>query len=532
MRKHNRGYTLVEMLMATVLTLMMMSAVVQLFESVGKGVTGSRSLLETNDRLRMAALQLHRDLGGVTVTMQPPRRPESNEGYFEYTEGPVGPVVRPEAIFVDADGGAADTTVTDNDDMLMMTVRSEEPFIGRYAGTSTIQSNCAEVAWFVRGRTLYRRVLLVVPAAVALGGTTAGFYANYDISARAEGGVPVANTLGDLTKPENRFVHQPTHAGGAAFPSHPHFPIDWSTDSTGRTLVNRTWARLGLPTLQETSHSNWTLGMSLSNSSITLTQTGSTASGKYDLWTNPHYWNALDANTGTLTTYSGSRIAEDIVLTNVIGFDVKAWDPGAPTVMDSTGTVALVPGDPGYLAALRSGNTIVCYGAYVDLNYMCPLRGNVGGNPNYTAASGAPTSLFYGAGNAHSGIRGTEPNRIGTSIPSAATLGDVFTRGNFTADDVYLRDAVYDTWSTHYENDGVQQYGTVVDSGTNGLDDSWRDSNGTVQPADGVVDDPNEAETSPPYAVPLRGLQVTIRVYEPSTRQVRQRTIQQDFLAK
>src|SRR5690606_22126128 len=73
MLKHNRGYTLVEMLVATVLTLMMMSAVVGLFDSVGRGISNSRALLDTNDRLRMAARQLQRDLGGVTVTMSPPR---------------------------------------------------------------------------------------------------------------------------------------------------------------------------------------------------------------------------------------------------------------------------------------------------------------------------------------------------------------------------------------------------------------------------------------------------------------------------
>ena len=37
-----------------------------------------------------------------------------------------------------------------------------------------------------------------------------------------------------------------------------------------------------------------------------------------------------------------------MILTNAIGFDVKAWDPGAPVVPAASGTVALMPGDPGY----------------------------------------------------------------------------------------------------------------------------------------------------------------------------------------
>ncbi len=542
MLKHNRGYTLVEMLMATVLTLMMMSAVVRLFESVGRGISDSRALLGTNDRLRMAALQLQRDLGGVTVPMLPPRRPENNEGYFEYTEGPIGPVVRPEAVFVDAEAAnVPDTTIIDNDDMLMMTVRSEEPFVGRHytaaGAVEVIQSQYAEVAWFVRGRTLYRRVLLVSPI-VALNGGVAGFYANNDISVRLENGALVTNTLGDLTKPESRFAHRPQHAYPAAvpnpswFPFHPHFPINWNANAAGLQLVNRTWARLGLPTLQETSAPAWNAGMFLPNAALNQ-------NGQIDLWTNPYYWNELNQQTGTLNAYQGNRIGEDIVLTNVIGFDVKAWDPGAPTVMDATGTVALVPGDPGYLAALRttlpSGDAIVAYGAYVDLNYMCSLRGAAWGDPNYAPVAGAPVSDFFGAGQARSGIRGTEPNLLGTTLPAAAILADIFNPANFPPDDIYRRDSVYDTWSSHYENDGIPQFPTAgipADTGVNGLDDNTYDMQGTSTAPDGVVDGPNEMDTRPPYPAPLRGIQVTIRVYEPSTRQVRQRTIQQDFLAR
>jgi hypothetical protein len=44
------------------------------------------------------------------------------------------------------------------------------------------------------------------------------------------------------------------------------------------------------------------------------------------------------------------------------------------------------------------------------------------------------------------------------------------------------------------------------------------------------VDDPGERETSPPYPVPLRGIQVRIRVLEPNTRQMRQATVGADFI--
>jgi hypothetical protein len=178
-----------------------------------------------------------------------------------------------------------------------------------------------------------------------------------------------------------------------------------------------------------------------------------------------------------------------------------------------------MPGDPGYLAALRNGNTPVSYGAYVDLNYMCQLGGT--GMPNYVPAPGAPAPQFHWAGHPRSGLRGTEPYAGNLQYPFASSPPSLLA-------------SVYDTWSFHYENDGVAQFpGGTADTGTNGFDDPMYDpyQNLTI-PANGVVDDPTEMETSPPYPVPLRGIQVKIRVFESSSRQVRQRTVEQDFLPK
>jgi hypothetical protein len=92
----------------------------------------------------------------------------------------------------------------------------------------------------------------------------------------------------------------------------------------------------------------------------------------------------------------------------------------------------------------------------------------------------------------------------------------------------------YDTWSLHYEANGLDEDGDgLVDQGTNGLDD---DGDGTFdEPAydangDGVFEDLGETETLPPYPVPLRGIEVRIRCYEPASRQVRQVTIRHTFV--
>ena len=53
----------------------------------------------------------------------------------------------------------------------MFTTRSSgQPFVGKLNGnTIAAQSYVAEVAWFVRGHTLHRRVLLVLPGTVTSG---------------------------------------------------------------------------------------------------------------------------------------------------------------------------------------------------------------------------------------------------------------------------------------------------------------------------------------------------------------------------
>jgi hypothetical protein len=130
----------------------------------------------------------------------------------------------------------------------------------------------------------------------------------------------------------------------------------------------------------------------------------------------------------------GTRVSDDIILTNVIGFDVKVWDPTA-----------------------NGGQ-----GAYVDLG------GGVG-------------TRLGGYGDANSGLQG-----------SATTA------------------RVYDTWSTTY-------FGTAWN---NGLDDN----------NNGIVDDDGEKTNPPPYAIPLRGIQVKIRTFEPDSKQIREVTVVQDFL--
>jgi type II secretory pathway pseudopilin PulG len=467
------GLTLIEMLVATTVTLILMAAIGQVFSTFGRSVSGSRGALDMNARIRTAAWRLRQDLAGATAPATPPLDPADGQGYFEVIEGPL----------TDANAAAGTPAlVADVDDVLLFTTRSAgSPFRGSFEGRG-IESDVAEVAWFARETvpatspptyTLYRKQFLVVGyLGTGLFGASSSsenrrassafgtppqwrsIYETYDISLsrRVSPGPPAAdvivpNTLADLTKREHRFMHNP------------------QGDTTGLPI-----ARTGRFPYLFANHSHMTA--SDSNSAETLPAT-------------------LD---GLIFDSSSTRFGEDIVLTNVISFDVRVFDPAAPVATSPSGYDVITPERSPPATAFPAGGSgrIQANGAYVDLGNGISTAGPAGITPRF-AGYGSPLS---------------------------------FLNGSVTAP------CVYDTWSTHYEADGIDQDNVAgVDQGTNGVDDAVpaRTSSPAV-PADGVIDDVDEWETSPPYRAALRGIEVRIRCYEPTSRQVRQMTVRHTFV--
>jgi len=270
----------------------------------------------------------------------------------------------------------------------------------------------------------------------------AKFFDQFDLSVQRQSAVIYPNSLADLTRRENRFMHNvagtiDAKAGSFRFP-------DGTVD----------------PTFQ---------------------------------------WQATPAPDGLIFDRSkgSTRVGEDVVLMNVLGFDVRVFDPGAPVGVPAGSDSAVVPGDSGF-----AGTQVAANGAYVDLGWN---RGPYG-----VVATSGQRPRFASVGEPLSGLRN----------PS----------GPF----------VWDTWSTHYESNGFDddQDGTT-DEGADGLDN---DSDGKVDESpydvdgDGLFtspgDDPGELETLPPYRFPLRGIEIRLRCYEPSSRQVRQVTIRHSFVPR
>lgn len=665
-RARRDAFTLIEVLVAMAVTLLLMGIVVTIFGAIGENVSKNNSSMEMNDQLRSVKQRLQLDLGGVTAQMLPPRRDENGEGYFEIIEGPVGrlppntKLVQSETEPNQAAGAQGpngpDTTVGDNDDMLMFTTRSKgEMFLGRgvqYNGSiyipAALQSQVAEVAWFMRGTTLYRRQLLVRPdlgplpdangylvpqpnlsnsppnyfSGAAWQGYNTNFYAVCDLSARATGKVPstglsfdlspsppnfsvVSNSLEDLTKRENRFAHYPLVATTSPY-GWPHDVRGWgifySDTPFGNISIGKsasanqqvpTTGRLGLPTLRECSSLGFPLPgafelLSLSQIFLGINGTagmaaGSTAPEPFDAWTNANpNWSiqyggtnqtgSADPLTGALNLPNvypdnpapspfGTRYGEDVILTHVLSFDVRVWDPDAALISyfdSTTGQTSLfAPGDPGYLqtvnswiTALASSTTtpfsIAGRGAYVDLNYAAPMaayliNGMAPPTPSLNAVQIQTLKTLTGYQDLNSTKRVWNsfagPGIINSGLSPYQRLPQVlgalqtdWTGTNYTPDPYGT--AVYDTGSWHYENDGINQGPMIsgtdngADEGTNGLDDN----------GDGVVDDLGELEAPPPYfdpirgGYPLRGIQIKIRCFDPDSQEIREVTVVQEFV--
>ena len=158
-----RGVTLVEMLVTVAVLVIIMTVMVQIFQSATGALTAAQTIQDLDNQLKLLDSTIRTDLGNVTAHFTPPLDPNLGYGYFEYIENE----------FADVQG-------EDSDDCLRFTANAPpgQPFTGRMWVTQpgnapnfynanvqpiTITSDVAEIIYFLRNGNLYRRVLLIVP---------------------------------------------------------------------------------------------------------------------------------------------------------------------------------------------------------------------------------------------------------------------------------------------------------------------------------------------------------------------------------
>jgi len=552
----SRGLTLVEMLMATALTLIMFAAVAQIFGMMGTAMRDARATIELSGNLRSVSTHLQHDLDNVSVDVLPWVQPGANQGYFEIIEGPDRDVD-----FAAFDIIGDDPTVTtdphngsmagDADDIICFTAYSkDQPFVGVIQGVlrsdflagtpykywvdrsdttefTTITSHYAEIVYFTKHTpledtnlndwsdankrdadetvTLYRRVLLIRPD------IHLGYMDN------------VANALTINSPPQTYSLNY--------FEAMNYYDLSmWAS-------VNNQWQTNSLEDLQTRSrrvaHAPYTAN-DIAVGGVTL-QVNEPAFDPAPL--RPHTllsFEQLNAALVNLGTNDRDRTGEDVMLTNTLAFDVRVYDPTAPVLNDdgTNPTLVLAPGDPGYGSGSATNSMT---GAFADLNWSrsTPTATNVYNQtfqsyPNTKSQLGNIT--IYG---------GNSSAIFGGTTPTAANLNTTFFPQNPSMlETTVLNYAYYDTWPYAYEADGVDQDGVGgVDQGTNGFDDDGDnivdDQFATDLNGDGSItgtSEPSELETAPPYSKALRAVSITVRAIEEGTRQVRQDTIIADFL--
>ena len=104
------------MLVTLAVLLLMMTAVVQIFQAATGALSSAQAYQELDNQLRQLDGTIRSDLAGITCKMTPPNNPMNNPGYLEYSENE----------FADMQG-------EDSDDTLRFTAKAPagRPFTGR-----------------------------------------------------------------------------------------------------------------------------------------------------------------------------------------------------------------------------------------------------------------------------------------------------------------------------------------------------------------------------------------------------------------
>lgn len=630
-----RGMTLIEVLIATALTLMIMLALAQGFKTTSQSISSGRARLTSSDQLRSISTLLRSDLQGLTVsTTVHPQSSKSPNGYFVYYDGPLSDSTA--MLFnyvptgVEIEDKLSASRWSDIDDAMMFTSKARDGqwFYGRVplalmkihsgdTGTITLQdwvtdvtiaSEYAEIAWFMRPLNevgmlnnpdpqkanntdysyspsstpvndvipvvdlngdgipdpdgmpdrvaLCRRVMLIRPDLdVSISKLSAvpddeqliaaplpvdlndadSFryqmrfaYQRTDLSVRKHWDaansrfVLKTNSLADLQRPENRFAHYclPFNANQASLPI---LALTNEANSNGNYLTMTNLAMSGV---------NPNNDRGFFPSAFCRTNLVSTGN----------------------STYAVQHTQEEIVASNVVGFDVRGYDstaiqlyaPGVDglygSLTDKDAPIAqklaaagergyddliVGPSDPGYAVMLKSGEVIAANsGTFVDLSWGFRVRNQLT-NATRSTYGLAPSDSIWG-----SALSGYEPFSVGVVVDSMIRSGKYSTT-------FLVHQPTFDTFSDYYESDGNRQsigrsenglvpYGatpvvsTTADWGIDGLDNpgiyGFDDDNDMSVDNDTeknrVIDEESERETSPPYRYAIPAIQIKLRVQD------------------
>ncbi|MBQ6108067.1 MAG: prepilin-type N-terminal cleavage/methylation domain-containing protein [Thermoguttaceae bacterium] len=161
-RTQLKGFTLIELMIATTLGLMLLGGLVQIVAMVNTSFSDTRVLIDLQNRCRSTQMLLQNDLSHISVNPQPPRPTQADDGYLSlgvsnltFADG--NKTSRGGIVLVDADilndgkHHYAAFTVFNRENPFTFTDPNDT--------TRTLQTPYAEVVWFVYKYDLYRVVV-------------------------------------------------------------------------------------------------------------------------------------------------------------------------------------------------------------------------------------------------------------------------------------------------------------------------------------------------------------------------------------
>jgi len=363
---------LVELLIALALSLLLLLGVAELFQRVGGSLSEARSVIRMSAQLNEAAMLLRKDLSLISEDLaKKPKdiadyiagdsaEPPEDNGYLEIIEGP-------DTIFEHSyvnENDLSDPTVGDVDDIIGFTATNlNVPFRGMIR-QKIVDRDTAEIVWFVRGNTLYRRVRLIDDvtarendhnkitgedgndfpdwktlkdnppteagyAIVLADETNDGREQRYDAVQDEDDEESwrwiTLLTSDDLSLRARRFGHDGLSSNN--FP-HPLYDADYES-----------WRYLRMPLIEESDYWSGKGIQHWKNDSISLLPSAP-GNPTADLWEQPYFFPGIQTrkNNGSIIAADDNphraRAGEDVVITNVLSFDVKVWCPDTKEFVD------------------------------------------------------------------------------------------------------------------------------------------------------------------------------------------------------
>jgi hypothetical protein len=677
--------TLIEVLIATALTLMIMLALAQGFKTTSQSISSGRARLTSSDQLRSISTLLRSDLQGLTVsTTVHPQSSKSPNGYFVYYDGPLSDSTAMLFNYVPTGTEIEDklsaSRWSDIDDVMMFTAKARDGqwFYGRvplalmkihsgdistinfqdWLTDVTIASEYAEIAWFMRPLNevgmlnnpdpqnsdgsyssspsstpvndvipvvdlngdgipdpdgmpdrvaLCRRVMLIRPDLdVSISRLSAvpddeqliaapmpvdlndadSFryqmrfaYQRTDLSVRKHWDaansrfVLKTNSLGDLQRPENRFAHYCLPFSARGYGMHASLPILALTSENSSMPRDLNGTRINPNgTIADESNGNYS------------SMIDSVVNGYSAIFSVLNDFAPLDrgfvpsafcrtnlVSTGN-STYAVQHTQEEMVASNVVGFDVRGYDstaiqlyaPGVDglygSLTDRDAPIAqklaaagergyddliVGPSDPGYAVMLKffedEQNGVIIpasTGAFVDLSWGFRVVNQL------TNASGQTYGLVPSGSIWYSSLSGFDP-KTRFVFNNRSVIDSMIRSGKFVRNIYYQ--PTFDTFTDFYESDGDLQYvdqqafmrainlnGLVPygwprltnlpspDRGIDGIDNPGIfnfDDDGDMNidndsEKNGVIDEEAEQDTSPPYRYAIPAIQIKLRVQD------------------